>query len=276
MIQISALLTCFNRKETTLHCLRQLFKQSGINQIFILKIYLVDDGSTDGTGAAILKEFPMVNLLYGTGNLYWNRGMHMAWSAASKGDNDHYLWVNDDTYLFQNTIVNLLEASFQKNNKAIICGTTCSSSDYTKTTYGGIGLDGKFMTPDGTIQKCDHFVGNCVLIPHSVFNILGPLDPFFHHAIGDVDYGLRAKKRGIESFITPDFIGVCEQHDTLPTWCLAERPFNERIKSLYSPLGNSHPYYYFVFIKRHYGLFKAVKNYLTIHLRVTIPKLWND
>lgn len=276
MTQISVLLTCFNRKETTLKCLRQLFVQNELDKAFRLKIYLVDDGSTDGTGDAVSREFPSVNVISGNGNLFWNRGMHKAWCAAADSSNDFYMWLNDDTHLFKNTIVTLLETSSKKNDTAIICGSTCSSLDNTQTTYGGVDAAGNFLTPNETIQKCDHFVGNCVLIPQAVFEVLGPLDPFFHHAIGDLDYGLRAKKSNIEAFIVPGFIGVCEQHDSLPKWCLPKTPFKERVKSLYSPLGNSHPYYYFVFINRHYGLFKAIRNYITIHLRVTLPTLWNE
>ena len=45
---------------------------------------------------AVGKMFPQVHIIKGDGNLFWNRGMYMAWQAAIKEkDYDFYLWLND-------------------------------------------------------------------------------------------------------------------------------------------------------------------------------------
>lgn len=41
--------------------------------------------------------------------------------------------------------------------------------------------------------------GNCVFIPSEIVNAIGNLDPIFSHAMGDIDYGLRAQKKGLIS-----------------------------------------------------------------------------
>ena len=46
---IAVLITCYNRKDKTLLCLESLFKQQGLGIDFSLAVFLVDDGSTDGT-----------------------------------------------------------------------------------------------------------------------------------------------------------------------------------------------------------------------------------
>jgi glycosyltransferase involved in cell wall biosynthesis len=48
MIKIAVLITCHNRIQKTQTCLKSLFKQKKIENIN-LKVFLVDDGSTDGT-----------------------------------------------------------------------------------------------------------------------------------------------------------------------------------------------------------------------------------
>jgi GT2 family glycosyltransferase len=237
-------------------------------------VYVVDDGSTDGTTEAIKSNFPETIIIKGDGNLFWNRGMYTAWKIAAKYECDYFLWLNDDTFLFEDALKELLSTAKLFNDKAIVCGNTCSESNNKKTTYGGMTFTEGLLTPNGTEQKCDYFQGNCVLIPKFVFSILGTLDPVFHHAIGDLDYGLRARNKGIESYIAPHYIGTCETHETLPTWCLKEVPMRERIKNLYSPLGNSHPYYYFRFEYRHYGIITAVKHFFSIHTRLLLPSLW--
>ena len=90
MEEFAILLTCYNRKDQTLECLKSLKK----NTLFF-KIFLVDDGSTDGTAKAVSACYPDVNIITGNGQLYWNRGMHLAWETASKNDFDFYIWIND-------------------------------------------------------------------------------------------------------------------------------------------------------------------------------------
>lgn len=44
---LAVLMTCHNRRETTLKCLNTLYNQEGATNID-MAVYLVDDGSTDG------------------------------------------------------------------------------------------------------------------------------------------------------------------------------------------------------------------------------------
>ena len=277
MVQIAILMTCHNRKDKTLACLEQLYLQGGLDQEYNIQVYLVDDGSNDGTTQAVLEAYPFVNIIKGDGNLYWNRGMYTAWASASSTNHDFYLWLNDDTYLYKYALAEMLSAAQETNSKAIICGCIESPINVGELTYGGGNMEGssyKNNYPAGNIAECDIINGNCVLIPRYVFNAVGNLDWTFIHAIGDNDYSLRARKLGISSFTTGRFVASCESHATLPKWCLPKVKLTDRICNLYSPLGYSHPNHQFIFEQRHFGLLTATKHYLSIHLRVLIPSLW--
>jgi len=273
MDRIAVLLTCFNRKEKTIACLDSLYKiieDTDADAAF--DIYLVDDKSTDGTAEAIKENFPEVNLLIGTGDLYWNRGMHLAWSEASKHDYDFYLWINDDTILKNKALQMLLDNSKTFNDEAIICGV-CESAKTGEITYGGYEkTTHKLIPPSGKPQACFYFNGNIVLVPKKVFKVLGNLDPVFNHGIGDYDYGLRAYKKGINKYITGESIGYCERND-LPKWCNPKYTFRQRVKNFYSPLGVVASEQ-FVFRSRHYGYYKATKNFFSNHLRLIFPSKW--
>lgn len=272
MIQLAVLITCHNRKEKTINCLKLLFDQK-IGKDFQIHIFLVDDGSTDGTTEAVNLQFPKVNIIKGDGNLFWNRGMNLAWKEAAKTNPDYYLWLNDDTFLFENCLDSLLESSNEKKNKAIIVGTTISEN--TKLiSYGGRNENGRLIEPNKNLQECHHFNGNVVLVPKSVFEKVGILDPIFHHAMGDFDYGMRAKKKGIKIFLASEILGCCETHGVFAKWCQVETPFRERIKILYKSSCDSNPYQQFVFEKRHFGTLKASFHWLTIHIRVAFPAIW--
>jgi GT2 family glycosyltransferase len=272
MYQIAVLLTSFNRKEKTLSCLRSLNKITEDDPNVNVDIYLVDDNSMDGTSQSVRDNFENVILIMGTGQLFWNRGMNLAWSEASKKSYDYYLWLNDDTILKDKAIEILVNDSKLFNNDAIICGV-CESRENGEVTYGGYKKDThEIIHPIGKPQYCFFFNGNIVLVPKSVFRILGNLDPVFHHSLGDFDYGLRAYKKGIKTYITSQIIGYCEKNE-LTKWCNPKYKFKERIKTFYSPLG-AVPFQQFIFLKRHYGYFKAFTTFFSNHLRLIFPSKW--
>lgn len=191
---IAVLLTVFNRKEKTLECLKRLYTQLSLDK-YQVEVYLTNDGCTDGTPEAIASQYPKVHMINGNGNLFWNRGMYTAWQEAAKKNYDFYLWLNDDTFIFPNTLKKLLDYSNEAENNAVIVSAICSS-DKKKTTYGGYDING-ILSPNGSLQDCVTFVGNCVLIPKTIFHAVGNLDWKYRHAIGDLDYGYRVKKQDL-------------------------------------------------------------------------------
>jgi GT2 family glycosyltransferase len=273
MKKIAVLLACFNRREKTLKCLEELFS-CNLDSDYEINVFLVDDNSSDQTADAVKSFYPQVNVIEGNGSLYWNRGMNLAWTEARKTlDFDYYLWLNDDITLFKNALVELLSCIEDDMLPYCICGASCSEKDG-KFTYGGYTKLGVQIIPNGNIQRCDIINGNCVLINQRAAKLVGNLDPVFPHAIGDHDYGFRLIKAGGIVLTTKSYIAFCERNVRLPKWCYSDTPLKHRLKALYSPLGYSHPLYFFIYEKRHFGIPTAIKHYISIHLRALIPSLW--
>ncbi len=269
---IAVLITCHNRKEKTLSCLHAIYNQVGLGLEFCVEVFLVDDASTDGTSNEVRYLYPDVTIIQGDGKLYWNRGMHLAWETASSvKDYDYYLWLNDDTFLFKNAIEVLLTEKFPEY---IVCGTTKSKLNLNATYGAYISKPRKLLIPNGKYQNADYCNGNCVLIPRYVFQKLGNLDPVFHHALGDYDYGFRAKFNGIEIKVSPDYVGICENHDYEPKWRSSSLNIFNRLKNLYHPLSGCNPCEFFVFEQRHNGIFKAIQHLTSVHLRCFFPALF--
>ena len=272
MKSIAVLLTVHNRKEKTLYCLQNLFKQE-VSADYQMDVYLTDDGCTDGTPEAIRIQYPQVHIVKGDGNLFWNRGMYTAWEAAAKNqDYDYYLWLNDDTFVYHTMLTILLTVSEEKENHAIIIGAT-QSLNHSQPTYGGRLSNGKIPIPNGTTVEVTHFNGNIVLVPMYIYHILGNLDYYFTHSKGDFDYGLRAGKAGIKMYQVGTYLGECELHESLDKWCNPNVPFSLRWKALHRPTGMP-PKETFHLEKRHYGIMKASLHYCTIYVRCLFPKLW--
>jgi len=269
MNRFAVLLTVFNRKQLTLGCLRRL-ENSTCN----FDIFLVDDGSTDGTAEAIKEKFPHVNIISGNGNLYWNRGMYLAWQiAVTVADYDYYLWMNDDVVINDDAFTEIFECSTLQNNQAIITGII--SNDTSKQTlYGGYDKNKKRIEPNGTMQPVHYLNGNVVLVPRYVFGKLGNLDKTFHHDLGDVDYGLRAQRIGIGVFTTRKFVAIGTPN-SISRLRKNKTSLRERMKRLYSPLG-SPPGINYYFRRRYYGFVNAAVYWVFLHFINMIPDSINE
>jgi len=280
-VHIGVLMTCHNRRDTTLACLDALFKQE-LPDAVIFEVYLVDDGSKDGTAEAVIQQYPSVKVIKGCGNFYWCGGMRMAWAEAMKEDYDYYLWLNDDTMLYPNAIEILLETSKKVDGSSqvahsIIVGSTCDPITKQRT-YGGYIFNPEKMNfvsqmpviPTNSIQTCHTMNGNIVLISKGVFDSIGNISSEFTHAIGDIDYGLRATRKGLSILLSPGFQGVCEAGRP-SLWTLPETPLAKRLRVLHSPKGLP-PKEYMIFHKRHNG--KWIVAILKLYLRVFSPLLW--
>lgn len=261
-MQLAVLLTCFNRKATTLRCLEQLNKQ---NLTASMDVFLCDDGSTDGTSDAIKKLFPQVYIIRGSGNLFWNRGMLTAWrKACETKDYDAYIWLNDDVYLYEGALQEMLECSSFCKNESIVCGAFCT--DKGEFSYGGKNKKDKPLIPNGELQQVYWLNGNCVLVPKYVVAKIGLLDGMFQHHMGDFDYGLRAQEAGINVCSSRKYIGECAKNPiAISRGRKSGVSMFKRFRRLYSPLGDN-PFINFRYTLRHFGLLKALHVFIALHI----------
>jgi len=276
-MQIAILITSHNRKLKTLESLRHLFS-SGNREKFNFDVFLVDDGSTDGTSGAIKEKFPEVNVIKGNGELYWNQGMRLAWKTAlERNEYDFFIWLNDDAYIDPDAIFHILECyneSLFLNSKHVIVTGACramyNSSDF---SYGLRGEDGPLL-PNGDIQYGQYMNGNFVLVPVEIVDALGILSADYTHAMGDFDYGLRALKLGFHVITTKKYIATCPVNTNIPIWCNSKKSLLERWRSFHSPLGlNIKEYKIFCdkFLHKRYYSF-VIKAYI----RCLMPVIYNS
>lgn len=272
MKKVAVLLTCFNRKEKTLSCLKALFKVNRVVGISI-DVFLLDDASSDGTSIAVKKFFPEVYITQGNGNLFWNRGMHTVWEFASQVKQyDYFLWLNDDTNLNQDALSLMFQIMALKKDHSIGVGAIHAVKDKNKTSYGGYRND-CLLDPNGEIQMCDEFNGNCVLIPMNVFSKLGNLDFYFRHSFGDIEYGRRAKKNGIKIWLTRAYVGECDRNSWPPAYLSKNISLKQRLKILYSPLGFN-PVESFYLNRKYRTFLYAIIVFVKLHLNVFFPSIF--
>ena len=274
--KVAVLLTVFNRRETTLRCLEELFSQTkGLEDEF--DVFLTNDGCTDGTPEAIRERFPQVHIVEGDGNLFWNRGMIAAWEAAVKhGKYDFFLWLNDDTILKEDAIARLMKYGKETKGESCIVGSCHAVGDPETLTYGGLANRKWRLYPSDTeLKACKSFNGNVVLIPYKIYETIGMNDAHYHHSGGDFDYGYTATRAGFTNYIAPGYYGIVNRHERIPKWTDPKLSLKQRWKDFKSPVGAC-PNEHFYFNMKNVNIFRAVRCYISCHIHVLLPFLWSE
>ena len=198
------------------------------------------------------------------------------WRSAQRGLR-FYLWLNDDTFLYDNAIDKLLD-SWESRKKAghpdsiIIGGTVDPVSG--QFSYGGFQRASRWtlkllhVSPGDTLKECTTMCGNCVLIPKAVSDKVGNIEPFYKHRWGDPDYGLRTRMQGGTVWITPGYIGECEANPLAEAWTDNTLSIKDRIKDFHSVKGYRREDWFF-YVRRHGGLLWPllwIKPYVDIYV----------
>lgn len=255
-LTVVALLACHDRRDLTLRCLRSFFAQTFTVSPPELRAIVVDDGSTDGTTAALRAEFDRIHVITGDGTLFWARAMALAESHATGDRPEFLLWLNDDVSLDTRAVDRLLAVA-SRGPEAIVVGAL-ADPDTSAVTYSGVVLSRwhplrfRLVEPGDDVREADTFNGNVVLVPRSVSDRVGPIDGRFSHAQADFDYGLRARRAGIPVLVAPGMSGICRRGNRGGTFLDQSLSLRQRWRLIREPTGlpmHSHARY----LRRHGG-----------------------
>lgn len=284
MEKIAVLLTCYNRKEKTINCLKSFYKSlEFLNFNTEFDVFLVDDSSTDGTSNAIKELFPSVNVISGSGDLFWSGGMRLAWKTALNQNKkyDAFLLLNDDVILNEDFFAGLfLSHEFclkQYSQSGIYVSSTkdwvSSTISYggTLITHRGIKIKSNLVEPSDTPIVCTMANANILMVTKSVVEKIGILDDRYIHQFGDYDYTLVASKNRIPVLVCPGFGGYCH-NDHGNTWLQPGSSLKKRINFLYSPLGLSYKEQVY-YLKKNFK-YQFPYYFTMLWLKTLFPFIW--
>ena len=177
-------------------------------------ILLIEDACLDGTAEKCRAEFPEVEILHGSGDLWWSGAINKGVEYALESGAEAILWLNDDNRVQRQTLSRMVASLKRMGSRSIICARNRS----TKT-----GLDewagdpprwhpdfGNWVPPDlsATEVPVKHPPGGRgVLIPAQCFREIGQVDVCsFPHYWADYDFHYRAMRAGYKYFIATEAV----------------------------------------------------------------------
>ena len=226
-LKIQALTTCHNRKIMTMKTISDL-KSASIPKGVTLSITVVDDGSEDGTAEALRAKHPDVEVLRGSGSLFWAGGMRFGWDKALHNRSFDYLLVfNDDISLSKWALQEVLEPYDHHSDcikNMLISVGAFKDPETGAVTYGGLKRSSKWhplrfkkVKPNQNFTLVDSLNMNFALIPKTVIEKLGFFETYFIHGGADVEYGLRLRSKGGQVCLVKNYIGTCSQNTVIST-----------------------------------------------------------
>ena len=208
-----------NRRETTLQALRSLSHTdlSGLE----VKIFIVDDGSTDGTADAIKANFPEVEILNGDGSLHYAAGTNRGVVRALGWGADYIVTMNDDA-VFHESFLQRLVSTAIRYPRSIVGALLllwdephrAFQVDLKWSTFNGgwvIREDLTAFTVASEPFEVECIVGNCVLFPAEAIRDVGMMDEDkFPRGWGDAQWTTRMRKAGWKLIVDPKAYVWCE------------------------------------------------------------------
>ncbi len=274
MSKIIVVMTCHNRREKTVNCIRKLHSGNDKNEY---RYIVVDAASTDGTCEEIEKcSYDDVEIVHAEGTLFWNGGMHRGIERGMEraDEYDYILLVNDDVDFVPGIIDELIGYAQSEGMKGnVIVGSTCD--DRGGFSYGGIvytkGIHYVMIGPDKPDTQCSTFNANCTLIPIEVMKRVGNVDAYYKHSMGDFDLGLRINRAGEKIYMFPEYVGTCNDNPKEGSWQDTSLGIRERIRKKESFKGL--PFKdWFHYLNRNFGFVTACVRSVTPYFKIFLGK----
>jgi len=279
---VNVVLPVHNRAEDTRRCLQNLQRQDYAGP---MPIFVVDDGSTDGTAEMLRTEFPSVRVLRGDGNLWWTGAMALAVRhlMPRRRDGDYLLAVNNDSLLPKDAVSGLVEVS-TRERRAVVSGAARSPEGHAIPVGGrfhwgrvlSTGVSGSThdIGEDTDCVEVDAVFGRLSLFPMEVFAEVGNFDSErFPHYWGDTEFCVRIKKQGSRRILVTNRVtATCLQDPTRTGAHLTSGPIglSRAIRMLVSRRSNHN----LVYLNRFIALHAPAEKKWRMHVYLTARNIW--
>ena len=210
--KVSIIVLNWNGREDTLECLESL--RAVAYPCF--DVMVVDNGSHDGSVAAIRQRFPNVDVTETGENLGYAGGNNVGIKLALSRGAQFVLLLNNDTTVDRQLVGQLVAAADAAADGAFFCPKIYFYAEPTKIWYAG----GRWLTTKSrfshigyrkedtgqafsTMREIDYACGCALFARSSAIKRIGLLDEKFFLTFEETDWCYRAGEAGYKSFFVP-------------------------------------------------------------------------
>jgi len=216
---VSIVIPTLNSKKDLVRCLNSIRRLEYPQKR--MEVIIWDNGSTDGTREEVGRKFiemekegwKILNMIQSEENL----GVYTSRDELFKRvnpDTDYVLSIDDDVFLPSDSLKIFVKYLQDHSNAGIIGPRTVYDMKPDETAHGAGFVNlwiGRYRDIDaGSLVECDYVIGCCMLIKGEVVSKLKGFDRDYYTSHGEIDFCLRARKKGYKIFYDP---GVIVRHN---------------------------------------------------------------
>jgi len=207
---IGALIVTWNRREDVLECIGSVLHSSYPR----LAVYVVDNGSSDGSSRAVAEIYPEAKVIRSEENLGFAGGSNLGLTRTLEDGMEAVFLLNDDVVVAEDTL-DLLEASGLGDSTvgAVAPKVLAYSAPNTIWSAGGL-IDPRGVavqryygeTDRGQadeVSEIDYAVGCAMLVKSDVIRQVGLMDPRYFMYYEEADWCRRIRGAGYRILYVP-------------------------------------------------------------------------
>jgi len=186
--------------------LSPLYESLRDNEYSKSKIYLVDNGSEDGSVEATLEHYPEVNVIRMPGNLGYCMAYNLAMPQAFADGCEWVIWANNDILLEGNCLNELARAA-QRDSRIGVLGPAFLAWEGDDPNCYMVG-NHPYAIPAMKTKSCEPIrvewvEGSFLMVSRRCVEAVGPLDPYLYFYWEEADFCRRARYQGWRVVLVP-------------------------------------------------------------------------
>jgi GT2 family glycosyltransferase len=211
--RVAVVVLAYNGCELTLACLESVLASDWPE----LQVIVVDNGSGDGTPAAVRSHTPTVTVVENGRNLGFPAGNNVGIRHALLAGADHVLLLNNDTTVAPDCIRLLVEAHAAGPVPRLLCPLIYYADPPDVVWYAGSTWDPEKIYNGGYRGRGQRDVGQfagvhetgvatgaAMFIPRALFEAVGLLDEDLFLQGEDVEFSVRARRNGFATAVVSE------------------------------------------------------------------------
>ena len=215
--RVAVVVLNWNNYVETARCIRSLRSGSPSS---LLRIWIVDNGSTDGSGQQIQREFPEATVLFTGKNLGFACGVNVGLRGAWREDCDFFLLANNDVEVLDGFLDQPLKIMRVEPEVGMVTGKCLSRTPpglilhaggrIDERSIRGIGRGPREMDRGQYDEVCDTqwAAGTLCLIARRTISEVGFLPEAYYFGYEEYEYSTRTLKRSLRIVYSPKFVCV--------------------------------------------------------------------